>query len=31
VKGLNSTPDSRVPLPGSPVPDFIRNLNRNNK
>ncbi|NJN24567.1 MAG: cytochrome c nitrite reductase small subunit [Cyclobacteriaceae bacterium] len=27
VKGLNSTPNSKVPLPGSPVPEFIRNLN----
>ena len=31
VKGLNSTPYSKVPLPGSPVPEFIRNLNKNNK
>lgn len=31
VKGLNSTPDSKVPLPGSPIPDFIRNLKTNNK
>ncbi|MCK5209794.1 MAG: cytochrome c nitrite reductase small subunit [Cyclobacteriaceae bacterium] len=31
VKGLNSAPNSRVPLPGSPVPKFIRNLNTKNK
>ena len=31
VKGLNSAPNSRVPLPGSLVPKFIRNLNTNNK
>jgi cytochrome c nitrite reductase small subunit len=31
VKGLNSAPDSKVPLPGSPIPEFIRNLNRDNK
>lgn len=30
VKGLNSAPNSRVPLPGSPVPEFIKNLNTNN-
>ena len=31
VKGLNSAPNSKVPLPVSPVPEFIRNLNTNNK
>jgi cytochrome c nitrite reductase small subunit len=31
VKGLTSTPNARVPLPGSPVPEFIRNLNSNEK
>ncbi len=31
IKGLNSTPHSKVPLPGSPVPEFIRNLNTNDK
>lgn len=30
VKGLNSTPNSKVPLPGSPVPEFIRNLDKHN-
>lgn len=30
VKGLNSTPNAKVPLPESPVPEFIRNLNSNN-
>ena len=30
VKGLNSAPNSRVPLPGSPIPEFIKNLNTNN-
>ena len=30
VKGLNSAPNSKVPLPGSPVPEFIKNLNTNN-
>jgi len=31
VKGLNSTPNSKVPMPGSPIPEFIRNLNSTNK
>lgn len=31
VKGLNSTPNAKVPMPGSPLPEFIRNLNTNNK
>ena len=31
IKGLNSAPNSKVPIPGSPVPEFIRNLNTNNK
>lgn len=31
VKGLNSTPNARVPLPTSPVPEFIRNLNKENQ
>lgn len=30
VKGLNSTPNAKVPLPKSPIPEFIRNLNTNN-
>lgn len=30
VKGLNSTPNAKVPLLESPVPEFIRNLNTNN-
>lgn len=30
VKGLNSTPNAKVPLPESQVPEFIRNLNTNN-
>ena len=29
VKGLNSTPNSKVPVPGSPIPEFIQNLNTN--
>ncbi len=31
VKGLNSTPDAKVPLPESPIPTFIRNLNKTTK
>ncbi len=31
VKGLNSVPNARVPLPSSPVPEFIRNLNSDDK
>ena len=31
VKGLDSTPNAKVPLPGSPIPEFIRNLNTNKK
>lgn len=31
VKGLSSTPNSKVPLPGSPIPEFLRNLETNNK
>ena len=28
VKGLSSAPDARVPLPGSPVPDWIKRVLR---
>jgi cytochrome c nitrite reductase small subunit len=28
VKGLNSTPNSKVPMPGSPIPEFIRKLDK---
>jgi len=31
VKGLSTAPNARVPLPGSPIPDFIRNLNTINE
>lgn len=31
VKGLNSTPNSKVPIPGSLIPEFIQNLNTNDK
>lgn len=31
VRGLSSTPNARVPLPGSSIPEFIRNLNKNKK
>jgi cytochrome c nitrite reductase small subunit len=31
VKGLSTAPNSLVPMPGSPIPDFIRNLNTTNK
>ena len=31
VKGLNSAPNSKVQMPGSAIPDFIRNLNTNTK
>ena len=31
VRGLSSTPNARVPLPGSSIPEFIRNLNENKK
>jgi len=30
VKGLNSTPNAKVPLPGSAIPEFIKKLNPNN-
>lgn len=31
VRGLNSTPNAKVPLPGNSIPEFIRNLNKNKK
>jgi cytochrome c nitrite reductase small subunit len=31
VKGLSTAPNSQVPSPGSPIPEFIRNLNTTNK
>lgn len=30
VKSLSSTPHARVPLPGSPVPDWLRKLEKEN-
>ncbi|VAW83995.1 Cytochrome c nitrite reductase, small subunit NrfH [hydrothermal vent metagenome] len=30
IKGLSTTPNAKVPMQGSPIPEFIKKLNTNN-